>query len=202
MKTKILFVSLLTLSILSFTAPAFAVPAKTNSTPTVVEQVKADVKAVGGPTNLNEVVIGILQGAKTAGGEIYNASKAAIIQSVDFAKEQTPLVVTEFLRWKMAEAILHLLLWSIPACALFWAARKCRIRAKSDEVPARDRYTTDKNDLGAIKWVCRAVGLLVLTIALSVNGMTITKIAIAPRVYLIGYVVDTIQDMQQNNARR
>jgi hypothetical protein len=200
MKTKTLLVSLLTLSILSFTTPSFAA-SKTNTVSTVVEQVKADVKAVGGPTNLNEVVIGILQGAKTAGGEIYNASKAAIIQSVDFAKEQTPLVVKEFLRWKMAEAILHLLLWSIPACAFFWAARKLRIRAKSDDVPARDKYVTDKGDLGAIKWVLRAVGLIILTINLSVNAMTITKIAIAPRVYLIGYVVDTIQDMQHNNHR-
>jgi hypothetical protein len=157
------------------------------------------VASVGGPTNLNEVVIGILQGVKSAGGEIYSASKTAIVQSVDFAKEQAPLVVKEFLHWKLAEAIIWLAIWSVPAFTLFWFARKCRIRAESDDVPAHDRHTTDKTDFTAGKWILRTIGLIILTISLGMNAMTITKIAIAPRVFLIDYVVSTIQDMQQHH---
>ena len=191
------FAILLTLATSTFATETNS-PA-TNAPKSILNQVKTDVASVGGPTNLNEVVIGILQGVKSAGGEIYSASKTAIVQSVDFAKEQAPLVVQEFLRWKLAEAIIWTVIWSIPVLTLFWFARKCRIRAESDEVPALDRHTTDKTDFTAGKWILRTVGLIILTITLGVNAMTITKIAIAPRVFLIDYVVSTIQNMQQNH---
>jgi hypothetical protein len=198
---KILIVSTFA-ALFALATSAFATDTNTpatNAPQSILNQVKADVKAAGGPTNLNEVVIGILQGVKTCSGEVYDASKTAIIQSVDFAKEQAPLVVKEFLRWKMAEAVIYAVIWSIPALTLFWFARKARILAKSDKIPESSPRGTDKWDLAAWKWVLRVVGLVLIMINISINGMTITKIAIAPRVFLIEYVVDTIHTMHNSN---
>ena len=168
----------------------------TNNSPSLLAQAKTTANNVVAKPNLNQVVISMLEGVKTASGEIYDASKSAIVKSVDFASEQAPLVVKEFLRWKMAQAVIWAVLWAIPALALFWFARKARILAKSDKIPEEDRYHTDKGDLTGWKWAFRIVGIILLMINLGVNGMTITEIVVAPRVYLIEYVVSTIQDMQ------
>jgi hypothetical protein len=45
---------------------------------------------IAAQTNLNQVMIEILSGVKTAGSEIYDASKSALKKSVDFVSEQAP----------------------------------------------------------------------------------------------------------------
>jgi hypothetical protein len=67
-----------------------ALPALADGTnKTILEQTKAGVLEVTGETNLQAIVVDILRGAKNASGEIYQASKTAIVKSVDFALEQT-----------------------------------------------------------------------------------------------------------------
>ncbi len=45
---------------------------------------------------INAVLIDILKGAKDASSEIYGASKTGIVKAVEFAQEQSPMVVQEF----------------------------------------------------------------------------------------------------------
>ncbi len=143
---------------------------------------------------INDAVIDILHGVKTGSGEIYQASKTAITKAVDFTVEQAPLVVSEFLHWKLAEAVIYLVAWSIPAFILLAIARAFNLRSKSADVPKEDRYKTDQNDYAILKWVFRAVALICLTFTLTSYGMVVTKILVAPRVYLIEYVVSTIHN--------
>lgn len=145
---------------------------------------------------INAAVLDILHGVKESGSEIYSASKSAIIQAVDFTKEQTPLVVVEFLHWKLTESIVFFVVWAIPALILLNIARTFNKKSKSDDVPDFDKYTMDKGNYTALKWGFRIVAMLILMINISTCGMTIAKICVAPRVYLIEYVVNTIQTSQ------
>ena len=61
---------------------------------------------------INNVLVNILRGAQDASSEIYGASKVGIIKAVDFASEQAPLVIQEFLAWKSAEAIFNIVFLS------------------------------------------------------------------------------------------
>jgi len=173
-------------SVIPASVPNTNAPASTNTT---VASTNSTVKAT-----INDAVIDILHGVKGAGGEIYQASKTAITKAVDFTMEQAPLVVSEFLHWKLAEAIIYLVAWSIPAIILLSIARAFRKRSESPEVPKEDRYKTDQNDYAILKWVFRAVALICLTFTLTSYGMVVTKILVAPRVYLIEYVVSTVHN--------
>ena len=171
-----------------------------NVTTSTVSAVSSAVNSPTGKTvatNINEAVIDILRGVKSAGGEIYSASKTAITKSVDFTMEQAPLVVSEFLRWRMAERIIYSIVWLIPAALLIYFARRCRIRSEAADVPDNDSHKTDKGDYTGFKWLFRIVGAIIIMIVLATNGMTITKITVAPRVYLLEYVVDTIHNAQK-----
>ena len=148
--------------------------------PTVLEQAKNTAKQTVS-TNLNEAIVDILRGVKGAGGEIYAASKSAITKSIDFTMEQAPLVVKEFLHWKMAEAIIWMVSVIISAIVAFYFAHRIHKWAlEYDE------------DLIMVSWFIRAIACATIIAAIGTNGMTITKIAVAPRVYLIEYVVDSI----------
>lgn len=223
---KTLFITSIVTSLLSLSAFGMVAlpPETTNNTSnqTLLEQAKAVASSAGSlvsnvttstvaavssavnsptgktvATNINEAVIDILRGVKSAGGEIYSASKTAITKSVDFTMEQAPLVVSEFLHWRMAESIIYAIIWLIPAMLFIYFARRCRIRSESADVPNNDSHNTDKGDYTGFKWLFRIVGALIIMIVLATNGMTITKIVVAPRVYLLEYVVDTIHAAQK-----
>ena len=149
---------------------------------TAVEQVKAGVLEVTGETNLQAIVVDILRGAKNASGEIYQASKTAIGKSVDFAVEQSPLVVKEFLRWRMAKSIIHIASAIIACGLILWYVQRLINSSAKD---------SDWDGM-AIGWAFKIMTMTVLILVLTANAMTITKICIAPRVYLIEYVVSQI----------
>ena len=223
MKTKILITSLI-LATFAFTSAVRAETNPLSVVTNAIEQAQqavkqaqsalAAVESLTGKTNstsvantstnspstnsvsetLNDAVIGILNGVKGASGEIYQASKTAITKSIDFTMEQAPLVVKEFLRWKISEAIIYMVLWSVPALFLFWIARKLNLYSLTDNVPKSDRYVADKKDYAIGKWIIRSVGIIIVLCVVGNYGMTITKIAVAPRVYLIEYVVNTIHN--------
>lgn len=160
-----------------------AIPALADGTnKTILEQTKAGILEVTGETNIQAIVVDILRGAKNASGEIYQASKAAIVKSVDFALEQTPLVVKEFLYWKMAESIIFISIGLIACGFILWLAQRLITNARKE----------GDWDMVCLGWVIRvACGMVFITIV-SINAITITKIYIAPRVYLIEYVVSQI----------
>jgi hypothetical protein len=151
-------------------------------------------------TTINDEVVLILQGVNKAGGDIYNASKSAITQAVDFTAKETPIVVTEFLHWKLAEAVIYFVAWCIPVFFLFYVASRMGKRAKSPEVPENDKHVADKSDYTIGKWIFSGVALILLMINVMNYGMTITKICVAPRVYLIEYVVNAVQAAHNGSA--
>lgn len=160
-----------------------------------VAGVSSTTKAIVTNDTVNAAVIDILHGVKTASSDIYNASKTAITKSVDFTMEQAPLVVNEFLHWKFAEATVWLLFWVILACVFFGLSRTFNLQTKEgSKLPDKDKHTYDKTDAAGWKWACRFIAFALLLIGLTTQGLVMTKIAVAPRVYVIEYVVSTIHN--------
>ena len=131
---------------------------------------------------INTILLDVLKGAKEVGSEIYSAGKAGLIQAVDFAMQQAPLVVQEFLSWKMSEAIINLIFFGaafvIAFCFFVFLIKKANEYIHSEAIVAIG--------LGM-------VGTLVIMISLLFNFIkpdiqTIIKIKLAPRVYIIEYV--------------
>jgi hypothetical protein len=157
---------------------------QTNS-PTLLEQTKAVAQ-----TNLNQVMIQILSGVSSAGGEIYDASKSAIKSSVDFVTEQAPDVVRQFITWKLAESITWACIWTFITLCFFYFANKCRLMQKHG---ARDDAGSgwSTSFTGAFwKWAFTTIGLFVFILNVGSYARDIVKISVAPKVYIIEYVVD------------
>jgi len=74
---------------------------------------------------VNSVLIDILKGAKDAGSEIYGASKTGIVKAVEFAQEQSPMVVQEFLMWKFAQSVIWVIVGVIALGVLSYLFKKC-----------------------------------------------------------------------------
>lgn len=153
---------------------------------------------------VNETVIDILRGAKSASSEIYQASKSAVVASVDFAKQQVPDVVDQFIKWKLTESIVYTFGWSIIIGFLIYVSRKfdnhCTQYEKNHPDIFADTYvvTPPSYDfaLGS-KWFIRIAAIIMIAVNIWINGMTIAKILVAPKVYLIEYVADVIQESQR-----
>lgn len=144
-------------------------------------------------TNVNQVMLEMLTGVKNASGDIYNFSKQELGQGYDFVKQQAPEVVKEFIRWQIAEACVWILSFSGLAGVMFYFARQLKLSAANGS----SSYRGDKT---AGKWVMRIVASLMLIITLGVNGMHIAKCVVAPRVFIIEYVVDMVKS--PNHVRR
>ena len=132
---------------------------------------------------INTILIDVLKGVKETGSELYAAGKAGVAQAVDFALQQAPLVVQEFLSWKMGEAIFNCIFFSIAVIILLsiivWAKKKIKKLQSYDD--------DDIVFYSMIITFCIvfAVGS---TIPIKNNIETIIKIKLAPRVYIIEYV--------------
>lgn len=66
-------------------------------------------------TTPQTVILDMLQGVKVASGEAFEASKASLGKAAAFAYEQAPLLVQEFLTWKVIDNlfIISLMIFSI-----------------------------------------------------------------------------------------
>ena len=189
---KYLF-SIVLFATLAFASPAFA-QTNTGASQTVLEQVKDAAKQTVA-TNINQVMVQILTGVKDASGEIYGASKVAVGQAYEFVKKEAPEVIVEFLRWRMIQAIIWALVFLSVAALLFFFARQLKLWAEKNPHAYRDNLEMAI----AMKWVMRVIACLTIIITLMVNGMTVGKIVAAPRVYIIEYVVDTINGSQPSH---
>lgn len=148
-------------------------------------------------STLNDVVIDILRGAKTASSEVYNASKSAVVASVDFAKQQVPDVVDQFIRWKLAEKIIHSSGWFLFVILFLVISRKINLWTNDYKAKypndLHNGYKFTDYELGVFfNWVFKIVATIITVFVIWFNGVTIAKIVIAPKVFLIEYVVDTI----------
>jgi len=131
---------------------------------------------------INTILIDVLKGVKETGSELYAAGKAGVAQAVDFALQQAPLVVQEFLSWKMGEAIFNCIFFSIAVIILLsiivWAKKKIKKLHSNDD---------DIVSYSMIIFFC-IVFTVLSTIPIKNNIETIIKIKLAPRVYIIEYV--------------
>lgn len=136
---------------------------------------------------INSVVIDILKGVKETGTEIYGVTKEGLVKAVDFAQEQVPLVIQEFLTWKFYEALIELVC-SFGILGLIGGF-----------VYMVFRHTKNiKDDFD--RWALRTVifvfsGIFIVPISTrSINLRqpinTMVQIKVAPRVYMIEYVAD------------
>jgi hypothetical protein len=133
---------------------------------------------------VNSILIDVLKGVKDAGSEMYATSKVGLAKAVDFAVEQAPIVVQEFLSWKMGEAIFNVALYTIAAIVLFCITRFFFKKIKDTNI----NYPEEIVPLGLGFLFCSAVFCLIIFHQLKPNIETIIKIKLAPRVYILEYV--------------
>ena len=130
---------------------------------------------------VNTILIDVLKGVKETGSELYAAGKTGVAQAVDFALQQAPLVVQEFLSWKMSEAIINLIFLGTGALILFcffiFLVKKANKYIHSEAIVA----------IG-FGMVGTLVAMIFLLINIKNDIQTIAKIKLAPRVYIIEYV--------------
>ena len=130
---------------------------------------------------INTILIDVLKGVKETGSELYAAGKAGVAQAVDFALQQAPLVVQEFLSWKMSEAIINLIFFGVGTVILLFCLVFLLKKAKKNI----------END--AIVPIFFGTLFTVITLIALLNNIkkdiqTVVKIKLAPRVYIIEYV--------------
>ena len=130
---------------------------------------------------INTILIDVLKGVKETGSELYAAGKAGVAQAVDFALQQAPLVVQEFLSWKMSEAIINLIFFGVGIVILLFCLVFLLKKAKKNI----------END--AIVPIFFGTLFTVITLIALLNNIkkdiqTVVKIKLAPRVYIIEYV--------------
>ncbi|RTK98591.1 MAG: hypothetical protein EKK57_11375 [Proteobacteria bacterium] len=129
---------------------------------------------------LNSVLIDMLKGVKTEGANIYTASKTALIKAVDFANEQAPQVVYEFLKWKMMEAIVYLVVGVVAIVIIGYVTYKFV------------KWMKKRNDYSPSPALIIPFFLLptIIFSCIIPKTLNVIKISVAPRVYLIEYAAD------------
>ena len=171
---KSLFLTIIALTIVAFTTMAADSTSESaissNNIPTTV----SSTNTVTLQATLNDVVIDILRGAKSAGSEFYQASKSAVVASVDFAKQQVPDVVEQFLKWKITEKVVYIVGWIIVAFSFYlvskrltaWTAER-RISSPNDlhgHYGEIINYEIINYEIGMFfKWVCRIAAIAIVT---------------------------------------
>ena len=130
---------------------------------------------------VNTILIDVLKGVKETGSELYAAGKTGVAQAVDFALQQTPLVVQEFLSWKMSEAIINLIFFGVATVimlfCLVFLLKKAKKNIENDAIVPIFFGT-----------FFTVIALIFLLRNIKNDIQTIAKIKLAPRVYIIEYV--------------
>lgn len=138
---------------------------------------------------VNSVLIDILRGAKEVGKDIYVSSKHSITAAVDFAQEQAPLVVQEFLNWKFYEALIVTIantgLLVISICVLYWSYKTIKSAFENIYVNEQRLFAIFPG-IGAFFCLFISIGNILT------NFKNLIKIQIAPRIYIIEYVSDQL----------
>ena len=171
-----------------------AIPVYATETPTEqpseieqMEKASASANMVKIQCALTDLLVSMTHDLKDAG----SAVKEGVSGSVDFAKEQIPLVLKEIITF----AIIKHILWALFNIVVLVVAYKI----------FRSSFKWDWKRLsksGADAGVC--AGLIILVILGSMNLLALfdniakgIKASVAPRLYLIEYTVDLVKDMKQ-----
>lgn len=166
--------------------------------PTVADVADAAKSAVSNTVqqvtqaSVNSVLIEMLSGVKTAGGEIYSASKEMIHNGVNFVSEQAPDVVKQFLMWKFWESGAWMIMWFAVIALLMY------LRYRASKFSIEQKETDDLNSNFPIGWIVKWVSYIlvgfVLVFPVRGHALNMVKIGVAPKVYIIEYVVDLVKD--------
>lgn len=136
---------------------------------------------------INAVLIDILKGAKDASSEIYGASKTGIVKAVEFAQEQSPMVVQEFLVWKFAQSVIWVIVGVIAIGVLGFLIKKCVSKLKNSK--------SDEDQIYVLPIIISVVLSVVICFANIVpNVEQIVKVKVAPRVFMIEWVSNQVID--------
>ena len=136
---------------------------------------------------INSVLVDILKGAKDASSEIYGASKTGIVKAVDFAQEQAPLVVQEFLMWKFAQSVILVIFGVIALGVLGYLFKKCV------------DWFRESQGLSMIPgFVCVLIIVLVCCMNVVPNIEQMVKVKVAPRVFMIEWVSSQVTGKNLN----
>lgn len=136
-------------------------------------------------TTPQTIILDMLQGVKMAGGEAFEASKASLGKAATFAYEQAPLLVQEFLTWKILDNIFGIVLAIFAIIGLCYFAKKMQA-----EIP---KINTDEDAVAYVFGVIAPIIVSVLLFCLTVSYVKdICKIKMAPRVYLVEWASQQI----------
>jgi fumarate reductase subunit D len=138
---------------------------------------------------VNTVLIDMLKGAKDAGSEIYSAGKYSIIKAVDFAQEQAPMVVQEFVTWKFYEALTNFVLYMIPVVIMLSIIIYCIRYFRSDKYKSEEMCAA--LIISTILSIVLSAVIFIIHIIPAIN--TMVKAKIAPRVFVIEWVSSQIK---------
>ena len=136
---------------------------------------------------VNSVLIDILKGAKDAGSEIYGASKTGIVKAVEFAQEQSPMVVQEFLMWKFAQSVIWVIVGVIALGVLSYLFKKC-----VDWFPESEGVSIIPGSF----FVLMIVLVCCKTVVPNIEQMV--KVKVAPRVFMIEWVSSQVTGKNLN----
>jgi phosphotransferase system glucose/maltose/N-acetylglucosamine-specific IIC component len=136
---------------------------------------------------VNSVLIDILKGAKDAGSEIYGASKTGIVKAVEFAQEQSPMVVQEFLMWKFAQSVIWVIVGVIALGVLSYLFKKC-----VDWFPESEGVSIIPGSFFVLMIV------LVCCMIVVPNIEQMVKVKVAPRVFMIEWVSSQVTGKNLN----
>jgi hypothetical protein len=145
---------------------------------------------------INGVIVEMLKGAKDVGAELYQATHDSIVAGVDFAQEQAPLVVKEFLTWRGFEAglqagfaLLVVIGFIIAFVFAYKWLKKCN---ELKESPLSMLYAIG----AAVVFILGLVFLPGQLSTITTSTFTLVKIKVAPRVYLIEYVTEQVKTVK------
>lgn len=136
-------------------------------------------------TNLNMVLVDILSGVRSAGSEVYGASKHAINSSLEFVQKETPEVIEQFLKWRLLRHACIVIAFIILMVCCFLTFRHCD----------KNEHEDPSGFLWIGKYVFRILFVGFLIFGVGCNVMEIGKILVAPKVYMIEYVIDTVTSL-------
>jgi hypothetical protein len=151
---------------------------------------------------INGMVVEMLRGAKEVGADIYNATHDAIVSGVDFAQEQAPLVVKEFLTWRAWESGLHLIFAVLSLVGVLIGAYVAyKWLKKANEL---------KTEPVSMLYAVGAAVIVVVSLVwipgtfktIKQSSMALVKIKVAPRVYLIEYVSEQVTLLKASNTKK
>lgn len=164
-------------------------PAQTAATPAATTQ--ADAKQVTPPAtpevNYKDAFLSlVLRKAE----KYSDKAEVAIGKAVDIASEEAPILLKEYIGWKLAASISYIALPFIFATVFWILLGVCKGKAQwtRDESPANASAF-----FVCVGWIGGIVSSIAFIITTIVNTATILQLIIAPRVYIIQQAIDLIK---------